>query len=88
MTDFYFVYCDLFSSCESQFHVIIICYLRIYNCFINCEPYMIPNSFFKLVLSEIANANFCVDGGGVGKDHFILSEMRSRPPVYHPCCYL
>ena len=49
---------------------------------------MIPNSFFKLVLSEIGNANFCVDGGGVGKDHFILSEMWSRPPVYHPCCYL
>ena len=37
---------------------------------------MILNSF--LVLSEIGNANFCVDreggGGGVGKDCFILSE--------------
>ena len=36
---------------------------------------MILNSF--LVLSEIGNANFCVDregGGGMGKDCFILSE--------------
>ena len=41
-----------------------------------------------LVLSEIGNANFCVDGGGVGKDRFIFSEMPSRPTVYHPCCYL